>query len=44
MTPQMTPLDLELMNALEWLMGYGGHEMFHHRQIDALIQLDHRRA
>lgn len=29
---------LELMNALEWLKGYGGHEAFHHRQIDALIQ------
>lgn len=29
---------LELMNALEWLEGYGGHEAFHHRQIDALIQ------
>jgi hypothetical protein len=29
---------LELMNALEWLEGYGGHEAFHHRQLDALIQ------
>jgi hypothetical protein len=29
---------LELMNALEWLEGYGGHEASHHRQIDALIQ------
>jgi hypothetical protein len=28
---------LELMNALEWLEGYGGHEKFHHRQIDSLI-------
>ncbi len=28
---------LQLMNALEWLEGYGGHEKFHHRQIDALI-------
>ena len=26
---------LELMNSAEWLMGYGGHEAFHHRQIDA---------
>ena len=24
------------MNGAEWLMGYGGHEAFHHRQIDAL--------
>jgi hypothetical protein len=30
--------DLELMNALEWLEGYGGHEAFHHRQINALIE------
>lgn len=29
---------LQSMNALEWLEGYGGHEAFHHRQIDALIQ------
>ena len=29
---------LRLMNALEWLEGYGGHEAFHHRQIDALTQ------
>jgi hypothetical protein len=29
---------LELMNTLEWLKSYGGHEAFHHRQIDALIQ------
>lgn len=29
---------LELMNALEWLKGYGSHEAFHYRQIDALIQ------
>jgi hypothetical protein len=28
---------LESMNGAEWLMGYGGHEAFHHRQIDALI-------
>jgi len=28
---------LRSMNALEWLEGYGGHEAFHHRQIDALI-------
>jgi len=28
---------LELMNGLEWFDGYGGHEAFHHRQIDALI-------
>jgi hypothetical protein len=29
---------LRSMNALEWLQGYAGHEAFHHRQIDALIQ------
>jgi hypothetical protein len=29
---------LRPMNALEWLEGYGGHEAFHHRQIDALIE------
>jgi hypothetical protein len=29
---------LQPMNALEWLEGYGGHEEFHHRQIDALIE------
>jgi hypothetical protein len=28
---------LEPMNGAEWLAGYGGHEAFHHRQIDALI-------
>ena len=28
---------LPAMNGLEWLAGYGGHENFHHRQIDALI-------
>ncbi len=28
---------LEPMNGLEWVEGYGGHEAFHHRQIDALI-------
>lgn len=28
---------LKPMNGAEWLMGYGGHEAFHHRQIDALI-------
>ena len=28
---------LEAMNGAEWLEGYGGHEAFHHRQIDALI-------
>jgi hypothetical protein len=28
---------LQLMNALQWLEGYGGHERFHHRQIDSLI-------
>ena len=35
---------LELMNALEWLAGYGGHEAFHHWQIDALIEQYNRRA
>jgi len=29
---------LQLMNALQWLEGYAGHEKFHHRQIDSLIQ------
>lgn len=29
---------LRLMNGLEWLRSYGGHEAFHHRQIDALIR------
>lgn len=29
---------LEPMNGAEWLRGYGGHEKFHHRQIDALIE------
>jgi hypothetical protein len=29
----------EAMNSVEWLLGYGGHEAFHHRQIDALIKL-----
>ena len=28
---------LALMNGAEWLMGYGGHAAFHHRQIDALV-------
>jgi hypothetical protein len=30
---------LKPMNGLEWLEAYGGHEAFHHRQIDALIAL-----
>ena len=30
---------LKPMNGLEWLEAYGGHEEFHHRQIDALIAL-----
>jgi hypothetical protein len=29
---------LEPMNGAEWLEGYGGHEAFHHRQIDHLIE------
>jgi hypothetical protein len=29
----------EAMNSVEWLLGYGRHEAFHHRQIDALIKL-----
>jgi hypothetical protein len=29
---------LEPMNGLEWLAAYGGHEAFHHRQIDALLE------
>jgi hypothetical protein len=29
------------MNGLEWLKGYGGHEAFHHQQIDHLLaQMD----
>jgi len=28
---------LEPMNGAEWLAAYGGHEAFHHRQIDALV-------
>lgn len=28
---------LEAMNGLEWFVGYGGHEAFHHQQIDRLI-------
>jgi hypothetical protein len=28
----------EAMNGAEWLMGYAGHEKFHHKQIDALIE------
>lgn len=28
---------LQLMNGLEWFQGYGGHEAFHHKQIDAVI-------
>lgn len=30
--------NLEPMNALEWLLGYGGHEASHHRQIEDLIK------
>ena len=25
------------MNGLEWLEGYGGHEAFHHRQIERMM-------
>ena len=28
---------LQLMNGLEWFEGYGGHEAFHHGQLDAVI-------
>lgn len=28
----------EAANGAEWLMGYAGHEKFHHKQIDALIE------
>lgn len=28
---------LKAMNSLEWLEGYGGHEAFHHKQIDRVI-------
>lgn len=29
---------LQPMNGLEWFMGYGGHEAYHHQQIDALLK------
>lgn len=29
---------LQAMNGLEWLEGYGGHEEFHHQQIDRLME------
>lgn len=28
---------LQAMNSLEWLEGYGGHEAFHHKQIDRVL-------
>ncbi len=28
---------LDPMNGLEWFSGYGGHEAYHHHQLDALI-------
>ena len=28
---------LRMMNGLEWFEGYGGHEAFHHQQIERLI-------
>jgi hypothetical protein len=28
---------LQEMNSLEWLEGYGGHEAFHHQQIDRVL-------
>jgi hypothetical protein len=28
---------LEPMDGLEWLEGYGGHEIFHHKQIEGLV-------
>ena len=31
-------------NGAEWLLSYGGHEAFHHRQIDALIDQYTRRG
>jgi len=34
----------EAMNGAEWLQGYGGHEAFHHRQIDAVMRLYKQRA
>jgi hypothetical protein len=30
---------LDAMNGAEWLLGYSGHEAFHHKQIDTLIGL-----
>jgi hypothetical protein len=30
---------LSLMNGLEWFDGYGGHETFHHQQIERLVTL-----
>lgn len=34
----------EAMNGAEWLLAYGGHEAFHHQQIDAVIQLYKQRT
>jgi hypothetical protein len=34
----------EAMNGPEWLLGYGGHEAFHQRQIDTLINLYNQRV
>jgi hypothetical protein len=28
---------LQPMNSFEWLEGHGGHEAFHHQQIDKMI-------
>lgn len=28
----------EASNGAEWLMGYAGHEKFHHKQIDAMLE------
>ena len=27
----------EASNGAEWLMGYAGHEKFHHKQIDTMV-------
>ena len=35
---------LEAMNGLEWLEGYGGHEAFHHKQIDETMKLFNQRV
>jgi hypothetical protein len=33
----------ETKNGIEWLLSFSGHEAFHHRQIDTLVQLYQQR-